>query len=269
MTEKEKQEITKQWEALMNQLYLIGYRNFNRALKASIQPILDAMEQSGSILLVQELQAQLISVVPIGVAMDNFVRFSGDKVAKNIWRTYRRYIPNNASVGVGFGAEKFALDMNEYLRTIGAQHIKDIDKTTRKLVKKAFEDGLKEGDTLKQVARRIERYTLGGLDGRINKRARSLLIARTETLMASGRAKAAQIDEFEEVGVDFEKEWIHSPAVKEPRDDHRNANGSRRDKNGTWTFSGYKMKWAGDPNGGAINNCNCRCSTIFVPIEDE
>jgi hypothetical protein len=267
MTEKEKQEITKQWEALMNQLYLIGYRNFNRALKASIQPILDAMEQSGSILLVQELQAQLISVVPIGVAMDNFVRFSGDKVAKNIWRTYRRYIPNNASVGVGFGAEKFALDMNEYLRTIGAQHIKDIDKTTRKLVKKAFEDGLKEGDTLKQVARRIERYTLGGLDGRINKRARSLLIARTETLMASGRAKAAQIDEFEEVGVKFFKQWIHSAKVKEPRDDHKLANKTRRPKNGFWTFSGNKMKWAGDPNGGAINNCNCRCSTIFVPIE--
>ena len=268
MTEKEKQEITKQWEALMNQLYLIGYRNFNRALKASIQPILDAMEQSGSILLVQELQAQLISVVPIGVAMDNFVRFSGDKVAKNIWRTYRRYIPNNASVGVGFGAEKFALDMNEYLRTIGAQHIKDIDKTTRKLVKKAFEDGLKEGDTLKQVARRIERYTLGGLDGRINKRARSLMIARTETLMASARAKEGQIKEFDAVGVQFEKEWVHDHPIV-PRATHVALSGKRVKRDEKFNVNGKMMKYPGDPAGGASENINCRCSAIFIPIEDE
>lgn len=267
MTEKEKQDITREWEALMNQLYLLGYRNFNKALKASIQPVLDAMEQSGSILLVQELQAQLISVVPIGAAMDRFVRFSGDKVAKNLWKTYRKYIPNNASVGVGFGAEKFALDMNEYLRTIGAQHIKDIDKTTRKLVKKALEDGLKEGDTLKQVARRIERYTLGGLDGRINKRARSLMIARTETLMASARAKEGQIKEFDAVGVDFEKEWVHDHP-KVPRETHVALSGKRVKRDEKFNVNGKMMKYPGDSAGGASENINCRCSAIFIPIEN-
>lgn len=34
------------------------------------------------------------------------------------------------------------------------------------------------------------------------------MIARTETLMASARAKEGQIKEFDAVGVDFEKEWI-------------------------------------------------------------
>ncbi len=37
--------------------------------------------------------------------------------------------------------------------------------------------------------------------------------------------------------------------------------------NESFTVGGVKMKYPGDPNGGAENVCNCRCTQIFRPAK--
>lgn len=269
MTNEEINRVSKEWDLFMMRMYLLGYAKFSKALRKQIEPILASLEATQSISIVKGLSAELISTIPIQEAMIPFITTVSDRTAKQFARQYVKYLPKDVSVGVGFGSARFKQEMADYVRTIGSEHIKDITETTRKLVNKAFIDGLENGDTLKQVAKRIESYTLGsngsGLTGRINVRARALLIARTETLMASGQAKDLQVDEYPYI---MEKKWIHGHP-KEPRLEHLNAVEHKKAKDETWTLYGHKMKYAGDRNGGAENNCNCRCSTVYIPKQDK
>ena len=266
MTEKEINELTKEWEALLATFYIQGYRIFNKALIESIKPVLNAIEQSGSVVFASSLSNQLVTPIPIATAMEQFINKISDRTARHLFRQYLKFLPKETNVGVGFGNMQFRLAMQEYIRTSGSQHVQSITETTRKLVNKAFLDSAEAGETQKQLAKRMLRYVNGGLDSNINKRARALMIARTETLMATARAKEAQMDLYP--NVEFEKVWLHSKGVKEPRVDHTAVNQTRRDKNGFWVLGGVNMKYAGDPNGGADNNCNCRCSTVYVPKTD-
>lgn len=269
MSNEELNKINKGWEQLVTSLYYLGYRKFNRALKQSIEPILEVLANSQNYLIAETyLNSELFRTqlqIPIQATMREFIMTSSDRVAKNIARTYLKYIPKESNLGIGFGSAKFAQDIEEYIKTVGGKHIKDINDTTLKQIKKAFVDSANEGETIKQLAKRIEKYTLGSIND--SRRGRSLLIARTETLMSTARAKQAQIKEFEDLGLDFEKQWIVG-RPKQHRADHLAMNGKRVPKDGVFVFGGVSMKYAGDPNGGAENNCNCRCSTVFIPNEE-
>lgn len=269
MTEKEIQDIQREWEQLTNHFYVLGYKKFNKALKDSINPLLDALRNGTDILVVEQLfQSQLYQVqmqIPIQQTMREFITSVSDRVAKSIYKRYIKYMPESLNIGVGFGSAKFAQDINEYISTVGGQHIKDINDTTLRQIRRAFTDGIEQGDTTKQLAQRINKYTLGSLDN--SRRGRSLLIARTETLMSMGRAKEAELKEFE--GMEFQKRWIVGKPKKH-RPDHLAANGKTIDGKEKFIFGSVEMKWAGDPRGGAANNCNCRCSTVFIPkVDDE
>ena len=269
MTKDEK--IIKEWEAFRLRLYLLGYAIFSKALRKQIEPILLSLSNTQQVVLINAMSTELITTLPIKAAFNEFISIVGDRSAKKTFQLFMRSLPESANVSVGFGSSIFKAQMQEYLNTIGNQHIKDITDTTRKLVGKAFTDGIEAGDTTRQLAKRIERYTLGsngsGLEGRINVKARALMISKTETLMASEKAKDLQIDESVYL---YEKEWIHDHP-NDPRDWHKNnLNHKILDKNKYFiAIGGKKMKHAGDPNGGAINNCNCKCSTLYRPKEDK
>ncbi|MCR9066282.1 MAG: hypothetical protein NXI00_20085, partial [Cytophagales bacterium] len=51
------------------------------------------------------------------------------------------------------------------------------------------------------------------------------------------------------------------------REDHMNANGQRVKKEQDFTIGDKKMKYPGDPRGGASQVVNCRCS--FTHVVDE
>jgi uncharacterized protein with gpF-like domain len=269
MTNDELNKINKEWEKLTTALYYLGYRKFNAALKKSIEPLLLVIAESQNYLVAENFlnsvlyQTQL--QIPIQETMREFIMTASNRTANNIAKTYLKFVPKGANLGVGFGSAQFAKDIEDYIKTVGGQHIKDINDTTLKQIKKAFIDSANEGETLKQLSKRIEKYTLGSIND--SRRGRSLLIARTETLMSTARAKQAQIKEFEDLGVEFEKQWVVG-RPKQHRPDHLATNGKRVPKDNVFTFSGVKMKYAGDPAGGAANNCNCRCSTVFIAKEE-
>jgi len=267
MTREEK--ITKEWEAFRLRLYLLGYAKFSKALKKQIEPILASLEGTQQIVLINAMSTELITTLPIQQAFNEFISIVGDRSAKKTFQLFMRSLPNSANISVGFGSDIFKAQMQEYLNTIGGQHIKDITDTTRKLVSKAFTDGIEAGDTTRQLSKRIESYTLGsngsGLEGRINVKARALMISKTETLMASEKAKDLQIDESVYI---YEKKWVKGHP-KEPRETHIQVSQNKPiDKDKPFIVGGVKMYYAGDSRGGAENVINCKCSTIYLPKED-
>lgn len=267
MTREEK--ITKEWEAFRLRLYLLGYAFFSKALKKQIEPILASLEGTQQIVLINAMSTELITTLPIQQAFNEFISIVGDRSAKKTFQLFMRSLPNSANISVGFGSDIFKAQMQEYLNTIGGQHIRDITDTTRKLVSKAFTDGIEAGDTTRQLSKRIESYTLGsngsGLEGRINVKARALMISKTETLMASEKAKDLQIDESVYL---YEKKWVHDHP-KTPRSTHLDVAGRKPiDKDKDFNVGGVMMRYAGDPKGGAENVINCKCSTIYLPKED-
>lgn len=265
MTEKEINELTKEWEALLTTFYIQGYRIFNKALIESIKPVLNAIEQSGSTVFASQLSNQLVTSIPIATAMEQFINKISDRTARHLFRQYLKFLPKETNIGVGFGNMQFRMAMQEYIRVSGSQHVQSITETTRKLVNKAFLDSAEAGETQKQLAKRMLRYVNGGLDSNINKRARALMIARTETLMATARAKEAQMDLYPDV--EFEKVWIHDHP-KVPRENHVALNKKRVDRDKPFITNGVSLMYAGDRNAPPSEIINCRCSTVYVPKVD-
>lgn len=110
-------------------------------------------------------------------------------------------------------------------------------------------------------------------EGKINN-ARSLLIARTEShqALSTGALGAAQ-----KVNIPLLKQWVHAEYVGNPRNWHQtldsqtnpDAGGVRLPVNqpflvNTPNYGVIEMQYAHDASGGARNNCNCRCCTVYV-----
>ena len=110
-------------------------------------------------------------------------------------------------------------------------------------------------------------------EGKINN-SRSLLIARTESHQAlSTGAFGATKNSV----VPLVKQWIHSEYMSKPRRWHLDLDMmTDPDKGGTRILVNQpfmvntpnvgviQMQYAHDATGGAINNCNCRCCTVYI-----
>ena len=105
-------------------------------------------------------------------------------------------------------------------------------------------------------------------------RATSMLIARTETHQA---LSTGAMGSTTKVNIPLLKQWIHAEYVAMPRNWHqaldRQTNpddgGLRLNVNQPFIVNTpgvgiVEMQYAHDNNGGAINNCNCRCCTVYV-----
>ena len=155
----------------------------------------------------------------------------------------------------------FDILTERYMLSIGANHISDIDTTTRKQLQRVISLAQKDGLGVAQTARQIEqrfqpRFT----------RARSATIARTETHSAASFANHEMGKELRGSGVQIKKQWV-STGDERTRLAHINANGTTVPMDEAFTVDGAKMQYTGDPNGGARNVINCRCVTLY--IEDE
>lgn len=259
MTNRDIVKITRDWEAFTDRLVILGYRKYALALKEQIEPILKSLEGTSSISTVLGLSDVLITELPIQRAMLEFLPIVSDKTGRQVARMYKQYLPKDSGLGVGFGSEQFKKEMGEYIKDIGYDlHAKDITETTKNLTRKALQDGLDNGDTMRQVAKRVQEYT--GMN-----KSRALMIARTETGMCSAKAKELQTLDYP---YEFETIWIHDSPSK-PRDWHVALNMKRVDfGEGRFNADGALMKYPHDTNGGARNVINCKCSYVNKPKED-
>ena len=145
-----------------------------------------------------------------------------------------------------------------YLRTQGAERVRDISLTTQKLLQRVVEDNSTAGTAA--IARAIRERFQPQFS-----RARASTIARTEIHNASAYATHEQQRSF---GVpDMRKQWIANVDGR-TRGTHAAVSGTQVDIDEDFTVGGRKMSYPGDPRGGPAEVINCRCVLIYIEPEE-
>lgn len=85
-------------------------------------------------------------------------------------------------------------------------------------------------------------------------------IARTETTIAMNTASDVAVNE---TGIETIKQWISAGDGNE-RPSHQRMNGMKVSKGGRFENG---LRYAGDPEGSASEVVNCRCTTLYIPVE--
>jgi HK97 family phage portal protein len=122
-------------------------------------------------------------------------------------------------------------------------------------IQDAVEEGIAQGETIKEIASKIDDvYQLANEN-------RSELIARTETLSASN---AGSLEGMEQAGAEG-KMWLAAQNSKAARDWHQKMDGVVVPVSELFILeTGAKMDAPGDPAGGPEEICNCRCTIRSV-----
>ena len=236
---------------LQKWLEIYGYRMFSKALNKSIQPIIDALNQSQSIEFTQSIYTILYNPIPIIESIQTFYNTGWNKQLKGYIKWLKDNLPSKATEGLSLDNPIMNEALKEYFNTIGGQHIQDINDTTLKRVQAAFQTALENNEGFKGAEKRLIKEV-----GMSKTRAR--MIARTESLMVTNASKYTQ---SELMPIEMEKTWLHDHP-KMPRDWHIALSGKTIDLDKKFNADGTMMKHPGDPAGGAGNNINCKCTML-------
>ena len=164
--------------------------------------------------------------------------------------------------------------MLSYWTAISGTKMYGIENTTVTEISRLINNAIRYGQENNLSQNEINQMAINSLkEGKINK-SRSLLIARTEShqALSTGAFGATKYSV-----VPLLKQWVHSEYMGSPRlwhlDLDRQTNpdtkGTRILVNqpfmvNTPNLGVIQMQYAHDASGGAINNCNCRCCTVYI-----
>ena len=99
--------------------------------------------------------------------------------------------------------------------------------------------------------------------GGVSANARAMTIARTETHKAANTAQYNRAEwAANDAGLDVEVEWISTNDGR-VRDDHKHADGQKRDIGQPFNVGGEMLRYPSDPRGSAANVINCRCVLAY------
>jgi len=141
------------------------------------------------------------------------------------------------------------------VRQVTAYTMEQLDAETVKVIQDALEFGISQGDSIKEIAAKIDDvYQLANEN-------RAELIARTETLSASN---AGALEGMEQAGAEG-KRWLAAPKTKFSREAHLKMDGEMVPVGEEFILdTGAHMDAPGDPQGGPEEICNCRCTIRSV-----
>lgn len=209
----------------------------------------NAVRGIDSLIKVDDLRLAYISV---------FIRY-GEEIAKKNYKdlskiTVKRQAP--PTIAAGFFSELWKKFVVQYANSaLITTRILKINETTKQSIKDAIANNPLNG------AVRISKDIRNDVAG-INQ-TRALLIARTELTHVNGVSSQFGAEYSETIsGVQLEKGWSARIDGRE-RPEHATANNQfvllRKD----FVVGGLPMSYPGDPKGGALNCCNCRCTLIY------
>ena len=123
-------------------------------------------------------------------------------------------------------------------------------------------DGVNAGETVEQVAGRVQRVLTFSASERWPNRART--IATTEVTRAYGAGTlAAGMEQSRLTGRMLQKRW-DSEHDRRVRASHREVDGAVMDLAAPFYVGGYPLLFPGDPMGPADEVVNCRCDLAIV-----
>lgn len=157
-----------------------------------------------------------------------------------------------------------------------AQHLQDVNNRLVRvpdevfnLMRRQLDDGINEGESIPELAARIDQELLNANAERWVNRA--VVIARTETVSAYNGATQdafevmAEADLFDE---GLEKVWLASMDAR-TRDSHFAADGQRVPLAGSFIVGGFPGRYPGDPLLPAKERIQCRCTVLYVEPDEE
>jgi hypothetical protein len=166
---------------------------------------------------------------------------------------------------ISFLNDLFAQRMAAYGAAVAFKFSQDLTDTTIERIQAALAYASEHFYTRSQTARLIKEYTLGTIG-----KARSLLIARTETTTAANIAKVEGVKEyFRELGQDVNtgyKVWITRIDGRE-RHDHEIANEQAVLFNEKFEVGAEQANVPGDPTLSGKERIRCRCTFISMTAE--
>lgn len=155
---------------------------------------------------------------------------------------------------IGAGQDFVASDVvKEFIKNKALKFAKEVNETTKEALRKELTAGLSEGESIPELAKRIQEKVFVGA-----KTWRAEMIAQTETVAATNYGNLAG---YKQSGVVTEKEWltVGDTAV---RAHHLAADGQVVGLNEEFRVNGEKLTHPGDPKGSPGNIINCRCRAI-------
>jgi uncharacterized protein with gpF-like domain len=193
---------------------------------------------------------ELVTPSPVSEAYRTVHEKSGVAFAR---KTYQSLSPAKSDDLSGQWVKQILAHMTAF----ATRRAEAITKTTKRVIGKIVDQARQKGLGIEKTAALLRRHW------RKTSLFRSIAIARTEILSASsfgmilGARTASAL-----TGRPVEKRW-QSVIDTRTRDKHRRANGQTRPLDQPFNIGGVPMEYPGDPNGGASNTINCRCSLVF------
>lgn len=164
----------------------------------------------------------------------------------------------SARVGISFDVS--APWVADFIEARANQLAGFVTDTTYEGIQAALNDGVAKGESIDDLADRIR--TL--FDQTYANRAET--VARTEVISAyngAGVLGATQLPADVVAG----QEWIATRDGR-TREEHADADGQIVGIGTAFSVAGTQMAYPGDPNGGAGNTVNCRCTIAFLTPEE-
>lgn len=144
------------------------------------------------------------------------------------------------------------------------ERFKGFDKTQTKQIMGIIEAGLQQGMTEDQIAANFRRIYKEAYPGQ------SRTIARTEVLSAASQGFEWNHEALKEVFTLVNKQWFHTGDIGS-NPDARKGHAAFEDLGEVPSehlfvneFTGHQLKYPRDPNGGAKDVINCRCTMVSV-----
>src|SRR6266516_160398 len=180
----------------------------------------------------------------------------GLKISKELKGVAQQYATKDA---ISDFTATFGSDVLDYLESLAGQKISQINDTTLSSIRNELKQGVAAGESIPALAKRIDGLYLSKIIPN-----RSTNIARTEVTGASnyGSMQAAK-----QSGLMLNKVWLATEDSR-TRADHVDADGQEVGIDEDFDIGDVKMAYPGDPQGGAAEICNCRCTTYYNQTED-
>lgn len=154
-----------------------------------------------------------------------------------------------------FDEKFFNKNSVEWIKNHVIKFSPEVQQTTHDAVVKSLIEGYKAGESMDELASRIDNLS------EFN-RTRAIRVARTETISASN---AGEFEGYKQCDFVIGKQWLSAHDGR-TRSDHAAANGQKRKVDEPFNVGGYKLMFPGDSSLGAPAKevVHCRCTTVPI-----
>lgn len=227
---------------------------FYKALQAQVKPVVAHINTYGGITSI--IADTLVSKAPMEAAYKEVYLSVG--VLSAGWNMKRiNSLGKSIKALPSFFSDAWRRLMEVFFTTESAQRVSDVTETTREKIR----DVLDDADALNLTTEEKATYITDRLNDPDFNRARSLVIARTESTAAAN--KGASIGN---ASADYEtaKEWL-SVMDKNTRHTHMVADGQLVDNDQDFIVGSELAQYPGDLRLSAKECIQCRCTVAFIP----